>query len=122
MMRGYCVYHRMKQPLIRHSVGEALAKAGFGDVYVLSRDAAETVLTPQRCEIIDVLAANEVSSRQELAELVNRTPEELNRDMKVLVAENIIRYEEDGKSKRPELKHDTIITEPVYARKMSDRK
>jgi len=35
--------------------------------------------------------------------------------MNVLVAEDVVRYETDGKAKRPELKHDTIIQEPLVA-------
>lgn len=101
--------------LTRHTVGESLAKAGFGDVFVLSHEAADRVLTPARREIIEVLATNEVSSLRELAKLVDRNPGNLSRDMEVLAAENIIRYAKDGKAKRPELKHETIISEPLVA-------
>jgi predicted transcriptional regulator len=101
--------------LTRHKAGEALAKAGFGDVQVLSHEQADQVLTPARRAIIDTLATHDVSSLRDLATHLDRDPGNLSRDMKVLVAENVIRYEEDGKAKRPELKHDTIITEPLVA-------
>lgn len=99
----------------RHKAGEALAKAGFGDVLVLSHEQADQVLTPARRAVIDTLATQEVSSLRDLANHLDRNPGNLSRDMQVLVAENIIRYEENGKAKRPELKHDTIITEPLVA-------
>ena len=104
-----------KEAFTRHKVGEALSKDGFGDVLVLSHDAADRVLTPARREIIETLASHDVSSLRQLGEIVNRNPGNLSRDMKVLVAENVVRYESEGKSKRPELKHDTIIQEPLLA-------
>lgn len=99
----------------RHKVGESLTKAGFGDVLVLSHEAADRVLTPARREIIHTLSNHDVSSLRELAEFVDRNPGNLSRDMTVLVAEDIVRYESEGKAKRPELKHDTIIQEPLVA-------
>ncbi|WP_176765351.1 HVO_A0114 family putative DNA-binding protein [Halovenus aranensis] len=99
--------------LTRSKVGEKLSIAGFGDVLVLSHEAADQVLTPARREIIKSLAAHDASSLRELAEIVDRNPGNMSRDMKVLVAENIIRYVDEGKSKRPELRHDTIISEPL---------
>lgn len=104
-----------KAALLRHKAGEALSKAGFGDVLVLSHDAADRVMTPTRREIIEVLAEHEVDSMRQLGELLDRDPGNLSRDLKVLVAENIVRYESDGKAKKPELKHDTIIQEPLVA-------
>ena len=100
----------------RHKVGEALSQAGFGDVAVLSHESADKVLTPARRDIIQVLATHDISSLRELADILDRDPGNLTRDMKVLVAENIIRYVESGKAKRPELKHDTIISEPLQHR------
>jgi predicted transcriptional regulator len=97
----------------RHKIGEAASKAGFGDVLVLSHESADTALTPTRREIIDTLSAHDVSSVRELADVVGRNPGNLSRDLKVLVAENIIRYVDDGSAKRPELKHDTIVVEPL---------
>lgn len=101
--------------LCRHKVGEALAKAGFGDVLVLSHEGADEVLTPARREIIEALSSHEVSSIRELAEVLDRDPGNLTRDLKILVAENVLRYVDEGRSKRPELKYDTVIAEPVVA-------
>jgi predicted transcriptional regulator len=97
----------------RHKVGEALSKAGFDDVIVLSHEAADRVLTPARREIIVTLDAHDVGSLRELAGIVGRDPGNLSRDMQILVEEDIVRYVGNGSSKRPELKHDTIISEPV---------
>lgn len=99
----------------RHKVGEALSKSGFGNVLVLSHEAADQALTPTRREIIDTIAKTNVSSLRGLAEKLDRNPGNLSRDMQVLVAENIIRYDKSGKAKRPELKHDTIVVEPLVA-------
>ena len=100
---------------LRYETGDALTRAGFDDVIVLSHDAADRALTPSRRKSLDALATNEISSLRELADILDRNPGNLSRDLKVLVAEDIIRYESDGKSKRPELKHDTIVQEPLVA-------
>lgn len=99
----------------RHKVGEALSKADFGDVLVLSHEAADQALTPSRRDVIEALATNHVGSLRELADVLGRDPGNLTRDMKILVAEDIARYREEGKAKRPELKHDTIVVEPLVA-------
>jgi DNA-binding transcriptional ArsR family regulator len=101
--------------LRRHTVGEALSGAGFGDVLVVSHESAEQALTPARREIIETLSSHDVSSVRELADVLNRDPGNLTRDLKVLVAENVLRYVDEGRSKRPELKYDTVIAEPVVA-------
>lgn len=99
----------------RHEVGQALSQSGFGDVLVLSHEAADQALTPTRREIVATLAETEVESLRELADELDRDPGNLSRDMRVLVAEDIVRYDTTGKSKRPELKHDTIVVEPLIA-------
>lgn len=99
----------------RHKVGEVLTKGGFEDVLVLSHEAADRVLTQARREIIQTLASHDVSSLGELARKLDRDPGNMSRDIDILVAENVVRCEPEGKSKRPELKHDTIIQEPVVA-------
>lgn len=101
--------------LIRHHVGRSLSNAGFGDVLVLSHGAADKALTPARRAIIQVLSEHDVGSLRELARHLDRNPGNLTRDLQVLVAEDIITYEKDGRSKRPELKHDTIIQEPLVS-------
>lgn len=100
---------------VRYKAGEALSKAGFGDVLVLSHEQADSVLTPARRQIIEALSATDVSSVRDLAETLDRDPGNLARDLQVLVAENVVRYVEQGRAKRPELIHDTIVSEPIIA-------
>lgn len=104
-----------ERTMIRYAVADTLAKNGFGNVHVLSHDAADRALTPARRRIVTTLAERDVSSLRELAGILDRDPGNLSRDLRVLVAENVIRYVEEGRSKRPELVHDTIVVEPVVA-------
>lgn len=101
--------------LLRDHVGGALSSAGFGDVLVLSHEQADRVLTPARREIIEVLSTTPVGSLRDLADRLDRDPGNLSRDLQVLVAENVVRYVQDGRAKRPELKHQTIVQEPLVA-------
>lgn len=97
-------------------VGDALIDAGFGSVQVLSHEQADSVLTPARRSLIQALAQEDVKSVRNLAERVGRDPGNVSRDLKILAAENIVRLvktEKAGSPKRPELKHDTIIQEPL---------
>jgi len=99
----------------RYEMGQALSESEFGDVLVLSHEAADRALTPRRREIIETLATCDVTSVRDLADRSGRDPGNLSRDLQVLVAENVIRHVEDGRAKRPELKHDTIVVEPIVA-------
>lgn len=101
--------------LLRYHVGQSLTKSGFEDVLVLSHEAADTVLTSDRREIIETLDSHEVASHHELADLLGREPDSVNDDLQLLVAENVVHYRETSPAKRPELTHETIICEPVVA-------
>lgn len=97
----------------RYTVANALSEAGFGDVFVLSHEAAARALTESRREILDLLATEEVSSQGELARRLDRDPGNVGRDIDVLVAEGLLERIQNGRAKKPVLTHDTYVVEPV---------
>jgi predicted transcriptional regulator len=101
--------------LTRQQVGGALSKDGFEDVLVLSHESADRVLTPTRREIIRALREQDYESQNQLAEALGRDPGNVKRDLDVLIEEDIVQRVRDGKAKKPALKHETIITEPIVA-------
>lgn len=99
--------------LVSTEVGRALSAAGFGDVHVLSHEAADRALTRNRRELITVINTEPVESIRALARRVGRDKGNVKRDLDVLVDENLVEFETDGRSKRPAIKPDTIIQEPL---------
>jgi len=97
----------------RLRVAKALPDDEFGEVLVLSVESADRVLTPKRRELIDALASLEADSQRELAELLDRDPGNVKRDLAVLIEEGVVAREKVGRSYRPYLKYDTVIAEPV---------
>lgn len=100
---------------VRHSseVGLALSRAGFGDVHVLSHEAADRALTENRRELVRIIDSQDVASIRDLARRVGRDKGNVKRDLDVLVEENVVAFESDGRSKRPYIKPDTIVQEPL---------
>jgi predicted transcriptional regulator len=101
--------------LRRQRVGSALAEAGYEDVLVLSHESADRALTPARRAVIRALQERTYESQNELAATLDRDAGNVKRDLDVLVEEDIVRRVQDGKSKRPVLKHATILAEPVVS-------
>lgn len=97
----------------RQRVAESLGGEDFGEVYVLSQESADRVLTPARREIIDLLAAQDVESQRELAESLGRDAGNVKRDLAILIDEGVVAREKAGRSYRPYLKYDTVVAEPV---------
>lgn len=97
----------------RAELGLALSQAGYGDVHVLSHEAGDRALTGNRRELVDVINAEEVASIRDLARRVGRDKGNVKRDLDVLVEENIVAFESDGRAKRPYVKPDTIVQEPI---------
>jgi predicted transcriptional regulator len=100
---------------VRSKTATALSEAGFGDVYVLSPEIAAEVLTPRRRRIVEALAEEEFSSQRELARYLDLEPGNVQRDVAMLIDHGLVGREDDGRSKRPYLKHDTVIVEPVVS-------
>ena len=93
--------------------GGPLAEAGYTDTLVLSRESAREALTPTRVELLDRLREGPVESIRALASELGRDKAGVSRDLTRLAALDIITYEADGRAKRPRLKHDTVLVEPV---------
>ncbi|WP_237560645.1 HVO_A0114 family putative DNA-binding protein [Halostella litorea] len=90
-----------------------LSTAGLDDALILRRDTAQEVLTDKRMELVDVIADQEPASKRELARAVDRDISIVSRDLDILFEARVIDYEQDGRSKRPVLTHDTVLIEPV---------
>jgi len=94
-------------------VTRALARAGYDDVLMIDRDTASTILTEKRQELLERVRAGDVESVRHLAKEVNRDKAAVSRDLETLFTYDLIEYREDGSRKIPELKHETVIVEPV---------
>lgn len=99
--------------LSRALAGGPLARAGYTDTLVLSRESARVVLTPSRVELIDRLAETDDDSVRALAAALDRDKGGVSRDLARLAELDVVEYERDGRAKRPRLKHDTVLVEPV---------
>lgn len=97
----------------RARIARALAKEGFEDVYVLDRESAERVLTEKRTEVLDRVRADDVRSVRSLARELGRDKGAVSRDLDVLAEHDLVEYRTDGSRKIPDVKHETVIVEPV---------
>lgn len=97
----------------KSAFAKRLAEAGYEDFLILEADAAESVLTEKRRELIDVIAIDEVESITDLAERVGRDVSAVHRDLDRLFTYSLIIYEEDGGRKIPRLKHEHVFVEPL---------
>lgn len=93
--------------------GGPLADAGHTDTLVLSRESAREVLTPSRVELLDRLRAGPVDSVRSLAAELGRDKAGVSRDLARLAELDVVEYERTGRAKRPQLKHDTVLVEPI---------
>lgn len=100
--------------------GLVLSEAGFGDVHVLSHEAADRALTENRRALITVIASEDVASISELARRVGRDKANVKRDLDVLAEENIVAFESTGRERRPTLKPDMIVQEPIVVHRFDE--
>ncbi|MDY6774183.1 MAG: transcriptional regulator [Candidatus Nanohaloarchaea archaeon] len=84
-----------------------------GDVLLIPRDAARTILTQKRIEIVETLREEDFESMRGLARELERDIKSVSRDLDVLWEHDIIEYRREGGRKIPELEHDRIIVEPL---------
>lgn len=101
--------------ITRYQVSNALTSAGFQDPIVLTNAMADEALTPSRREILQILATEDVESVRQLAERLGRDKGNVSRDLGILIDNDLVKVDADGRSKRPILKHDTILVEPVVS-------
>lgn len=90
-----------------------LSKTDLKDVHVIRRETASRVLTPERERLLDTIAENDISSMRDLARKVDRNVSIVSRDLDVLFEADIIEYEQDGRSKIPQLAHENVLVEPI---------
>lgn len=90
---------------------------GYTDVLVLRRENAREVLTDSRLELILCLAqrGDAVESVSDLARRLDRDKGAVSKDLRRLADLDIVSYEGEGNggTKRPVLKHESIVIEPV---------
>lgn len=98
---------------LRARMARALARGGLPGVQVISWESAEEVLTPRRREIIETLREREVESVRGLARELGRDKGQVSRDLGVLAAHGIVRYERVGNAKRPRLTQEHVVVEPI---------
>ena len=94
-------------------VTRALIQAGYDDVLMIDRETASTVLTEKRQELLDRIREGEIESVRQLASDISRDKAAVSRDLELLFRYDLIEYREEGSRKIPELKHDTVIVEPI---------
>jgi predicted transcriptional regulator len=90
---------------------------GYADVLLLRRESGREVLTESRLELIQYLDrhGDAVESVSDLAHRLDRDKGAVSKDLSRLADLDIITYEGygDGETKRPLLKHESIVIEPV---------
>lgn len=90
---------------------------GYADVLVLRRENGRDVLTDGRLAIVQYLDQHggEVESVSDLARRLDRDKGAVSKDLRRLAELDVIGYEGegDGEAKRPALKHEHVVIEPV---------
>lgn len=90
---------------------------GYTDVLIIRRENGREILTESRLTIIEHLEQHEtdVASVSDLARRLDRDKGAVSKDLRRLAELDIIEYEGggDGEAKRPRLKHEHVVIEPV---------
>lgn len=97
----------------RAAMARSLASDGFGDVLVIQLDTATAVLTEKRRSIVEYLREEQPDSVRALARDLDRDKGSVSRDLSLLAEHDVITYRREGTGKVPQLKHDTIVVEPI---------
>lgn len=90
-----------------------LASAGYEDFLILEREAAESVLTERRSELLETIVAEDAESITALAERLDRDVSAVHRDLDVLFEYSLIEYDQNGSRKQPRVKHEHVFVEPL---------
>jgi predicted transcriptional regulator len=90
-----------------------LVDAGLTDFLVLEKEAAESVLTDRRLELLERIRDGNDESVTELADSLGRDKAAVSRDLDVLFENALIEFEQDGRRKIPVLRHETVLIEPI---------
>lgn len=90
---------------------------GYTDLLVLRRENGRDVLTESRLELVGHLErhGDDVDSVSDLARRLDRDKGAVSKDLRRLAELDIIEYEGEGNgaAKRPVLKHEHVVIEPV---------
>lgn len=90
-----------------------LAAAGYDDFLVLEREAAESVLTDRRSELLETIAIENAESITSLAERLDPDVAAVHHDLDVLFEYSLIEYDEEGGRKQPRVEHEHVFVEPL---------
>lgn len=104
---------RKARRFIRSLADGGLAELGDSDTLVLTPESAAEALTPARLELLDRLQEGPVDSVRGLAAELGRDKAGVSRDLTRLTELDLIEAERVGRSKRPRLKYDTVLVEPL---------
>jgi len=90
-----------------------LTEGGFSDFIVIDRDAAESILTDRRLELLETVRDGGFDSVTDLADTLDRDTAAVSRDLDFLYEHDLIEYEQEGSRKVPSLKHESVLVEPI---------
>ena len=99
---------------LRNELSDSLAGTEFGDSVVLPLEAAQELSKDHLREIIEYLRENEPRSVSHLAAELDVNAGNMSRYLNTLLKYDVVAIERDGKAKRPRLKYDHILFEPLY--------
>lgn len=90
---------------------------GYTDLLVVRRESGRDLLTDSRLELVQHLDqhGSAVDSVSDLARQLDRDKGAVSKDLNRLAELDVIEYKGsgDGTAKRPRLKHDHVVIEPV---------
>jgi predicted transcriptional regulator len=91
-----------------------LAENGYREnTLITDKEGFQKITTDKRMEILETLAEQEVDSVQSLADYLDRDRGNLSRDLDILFQEDMIGFEREDNRKKPLLKHNKIVPQPV---------
>lgn len=90
-----------------------LTDAGIVNFLLIDRETAKSILTDRRMELLETIRDEEIESVTDLAETLGRDKAAVSRDLDLLFEQDMIVYEREGSRKIPQLKHETVVVEPL---------
>ncbi len=91
-----------------------LADAGYENFLVISLDTADTILTPKRLELIDLIRNEQPESIRDLARIADRDKSNVHEELELLFEVGIVDFEEEAGKRRPVIGPDHVIVEPIF--------